>query len=72
MSFYGKKSIKVSYHLAQFGGYRHCGSGNIMVLGFYLISQEQMIKFHVTLWLRALQGKSPSSVSIGTVVGEIK
>ena len=29
---YGQEPIKVSYHLAKFGGHRHCGNDDIMSL----------------------------------------
>ena len=35
--------------LAKFGGHRHCGSEDIMILVYQVISQEHMIKDDVTL-----------------------
>ena len=32
------------HHSAMFGGHRHCGSGDIMVLVFHVILQEYVIK----------------------------
>ena len=32
------------HQLAKFGGHRHCGSGDIMVLVCQVISQDHMIK----------------------------
>ena len=32
MGFYGWDPVLASHHLAKFGGDRHCGSGDIMVL----------------------------------------
>ena len=32
------------HHSAMFGGHRHCGSGEIMVLVFHVILQEYVIK----------------------------
>ena len=35
---------KVSHHPTKFGGYEHCGSGDIMVLVFHMIFQDNVIK----------------------------
>ena len=35
--------MKVSYHPANFGGHRQCGSGDIMVLVCHVISQDHLI-----------------------------
>ena len=34
----------MSYHLAKFGGYRHCGSEDLMILVCHVILQDQVIK----------------------------
>ena len=36
MLIYVQESIKVNYYLTKFGAYRHCGSEDVMVLGFYV------------------------------------
>ena len=36
--------MKLSYHLAKFGSHRHCGSGDIMILVYHVISQDHKIK----------------------------
>ena len=38
------KPLKVSQYSAKFSGYRHCGSGDIMVLVCQIISQDHVIK----------------------------
>ena len=43
----------VSYHLTKLGGYKHCGSGNIMVLICHMTSQD-----HVIQWLCDFMGGS--------------
>ena len=35
--------MKVSYHPANFGGHRQCGSRDIMVLVCHVISQDHLI-----------------------------
>ena len=52
---------QVTSHSTKFGGHRQFGIGNIMVLFCHVISQDHVIKGHVTLWMRAAYGKSPSS-----------
>ena len=56
MWLYGHEPIKVSYNSATFGGHRHCGSGNIMVLVFHVTLQDHVIKESCD---GAHQGKSP-------------
>ena len=34
----------VSYHPAKFGGYRHCTSGDRIILVYHMISHDHMIK----------------------------
>ena len=46
-----------SHQLAKFVGHRHCGSGNIMILGCHVILQDHVMKSQVTLWPEAHQGK---------------
>ena len=36
--------IKVNYHLAKFGGHKHCGSTDLMFLVCQGILQDHMIK----------------------------
>ena len=36
--------VKVSYHAAKFGGHRHSGSGDIMVLVCPMISHDHVIR----------------------------
>ena len=40
----GNKPLEVSHHPAKFGDYRHCGSGDRMVLVCHVISQELVTK----------------------------
>ena len=66
--------IQINYHLAKFGGHRHCGSEDIMNLVFTLSSKTTRLKGRMTLWAGAHQGKLPSCqvfVAIGIVVVEI-
>ena len=49
-----------NHQLAKFVGHRHCGSGNIMILGCHVILQDRVMKSQVTLWPEAHQGKQPS------------
>ena len=37
------KPTKVSYHLATFGGYRRCGSGDIMILVCHMILLDHVL-----------------------------
>ena len=41
--FYGQQPLKVSYHLTRFGGDKHCGSGDKILLIDHVI-----LKDHVT------------------------
>ena len=34
----------MSHQLVKFGDQKHCGSGDIMILGSYVISQDHTIK----------------------------
>ena len=43
MRHYRQEPIKVSCHLAKFGGYRHCGSGDKMMLVCHVTLQDQVI-----------------------------
>ena len=43
----------VYYHSTKFGGHRHCSSEDIKVLVCHVISQDHLIKGHLTLWERA-------------------
>ena len=63
-----------SHQFAKFGGYRHCDSENIMILGYHVISQDHIIKGscdfigrNPSRYVMIL----PSLVAIGTVVVEI-
>ena len=37
MQLYGQEFIKVSCHLAKFGGHRHCGNEDIVILVCHVI-----------------------------------
>ena len=50
----------MSYHPADFSGYRHSGSRNIIVFVFHVTLQDFVTMAFVTLLIRALQDKSPS------------
>ena len=74
MWLYRHEVSKVSYHPAMFGGHRHCGSGNIMILVCQVISQYNVIKGSCDLIGRSpsrLVTILPSLVAIGTMVVEI-
>ena len=50
----------VSYCLAKYGGHRHCGSEQIMILVFLVILEDHHLsKSRVNLWATAHQGKLP-------------
>ena len=36
--------LKINHHPTMFGGHRHCGNGDIMLLVCRVISQDSMIK----------------------------
>ena len=36
--------MNVNFHLAEFGGHRQCGNGDIMILNFCVILQDHLIK----------------------------
>ena len=57
---YRQESIKVGYHPVKFRGHRHSDNGDIVVLVCHVISQDHMIKGHVTLQAEAYQNKLPS------------
>ena len=46
-----------SHQLYKFGGHRHCGSRDTMILGCHVISKDHVIKGSLTWWARAHQGK---------------
>ena len=48
-----------SYRPNMFGGYRHCGSVDIMVLVCQVISQNHVTKGSKILCIEAAQGKLP-------------
>ena len=63
-----------SHHFATFGGQRHCGSGIVMVLVCYGISQDHEIKESCKFlsWSPLWQVTTlPSLVAIGIVAAEI-
>ena len=68
------ESLKVRHHPNRFGGHKHCGIGDIMVVVCYVTLQNHKIKA-----LYEFMAKSPSKqvtilpnlVAIGTVVMEI-
>ena len=37
-------SLKVSHHANRFGGHRHFGSGDLIVLAYHVILQDYVIK----------------------------
>ena len=53
---------KVSHQRTKWGSHMHCGIGDIMVLVCYIILQDQVQYSNdwVTLWVKALPGKSLS------------
>ena len=55
MWHYGEEAIHAIYHLPKFGGHRHCGSEDVLILVCHVISQDHVIKDDVTL-----NGRSPS------------
>ena len=57
-----------SHQPAKFGGYRHCGSEDMMSLGCYVISQDHLIE---GLCYFISSTVLPSLVAIGTVVVKI-
>ena len=44
MSRYGQKPRSVSHHPTKFCGFRHCGSGDIMILVCHVILEDHVIK----------------------------
>ena len=44
MSLYRQKAPNVSHHPTEFCGFRHCGSGDIMVLVCHVILEDHVIK----------------------------
>ena len=42
--FAGRIPLKICHHPAKFDGHRTCGSGDIVVLVYHMISQDQVIK----------------------------
>ena len=54
-----KDHLKVSHHPSKFGGRRHCGSEDIMVLVCHMISQDDLIKGSYNFL-----GRSPSGLAI--------
>ena len=74
MGLYESKPLKVSHDPAKFGGDKHCGRGDIMILICHVISQD-----HVTLGSCDFMGRSPlrnvtnlyNLVAITTMVVEI-
>ena len=51
---YEKEPLKESYHSAKYGGHRHSGSGDIMVL---VCNVTTCLKGCVNLWVEVLHGK---------------
>ena len=41
--FYGLPLLKVCHHLAKFGGHKHCGSGDIILLVYQVILRDHVI-----------------------------
>ena len=46
-------ALKVTHHPFKFGGHRHCGIGDIIVLVCHVISQNTRLKGQITLWAEA-------------------
>ena len=44
MWFYRQEPINIGYHPAKFGGHKHCGSEDVVVLVCHVISQDHVIK----------------------------
>ena len=44
-----------------FGGHKHCGSRDIIILVCHVISQNHVIERHVSLQAGTYQGNLPSS-----------
>ena len=44
MGSYGQGPINLNYYLVKFGGHRHHGSEDIMILVCQVISEDHMIK----------------------------
>ena len=40
----GRSLSIASHYFAKFGDHRHCGSGDIMILGCHIIPQDYMTK----------------------------
>ena len=62
----------ISYHPAKFGGHRHCGSGDMILV--YVILQDQVIKGSCDFMGRSPSKKVtilPSLVAIGTLLVEM-
>ena len=53
---YGKETLKVSHHPTKFGGHRHGGSGDIVVLVYPVVLQDHLIKGSSDF-----MGRSPST-----------
>ena len=66
-------NLKVTRHPAKFGGDRHCGSGDIIILFYHEILQDHVIKTCDSMGRRPSRQVTIliSLVSIGTLVGEI-
>ena len=74
MCFYWPETIKVRYHPAKFGGYRHSDSADVMVLFYHVISQEHVIKASCDFTCKSPSRQVtivPSLVTVGTVVVEM-
>ena len=52
---YGWKLLMVTHQFAKLGGYRNCGTGDIMTLGCHMISQDHVMKGSCDF-----MGRSPS------------
>ena len=67
--------IKVSQHPAKFGGHRHCGSGDKLLLVCLVISEDHVIKElcdYIGRSLSRLLTILSSPVAIGTVIVEYR
>ena len=58
---YDWKVLMANHQLAKFGSRRYCGSGDIMILGCHMISQDHVIEESCYFMGRSYQDKPPSS-----------
>ena len=44
----------VSHHLVNFGGHGHCGVGDVIILVYYVISQDHVIKVSCDFYVQKI------------------